>query len=100
MRYPSNCECECDNSCDICEYLDYENCKYRKKLVEQLVGECAEYIDSVSYAGSNSIECYSRENIHKCSSWILYIVLISIIFKINIGIAIYFAYYKYVNRNK
>ena len=24
---PSNCECECDKTCDIGEYLDYENCK-------------------------------------------------------------------------
>ena len=28
---PSNFECECDKSCDVGEYLDYENCKYRKK---------------------------------------------------------------------
>ena len=28
----SNCECECDKSCDVDEYLDYENCKYRKKI--------------------------------------------------------------------
>ena len=28
---PSNCECECDKSCDIGEYLDYENCKCKKK---------------------------------------------------------------------
>ena len=28
---PSNCECECDKLCDIGQYLDYENCKYRKK---------------------------------------------------------------------
>ena len=27
---PSNCECECDNSCDIGEYLDYENCMCKK----------------------------------------------------------------------
>ena len=27
---PSNCECECDKSCDIGEYLDYENCKCKK----------------------------------------------------------------------
>ena len=26
-----NCECECDKSCDIGEYLDHENCKCRKK---------------------------------------------------------------------
>ena len=28
----SNCECECDKSCDVGEYLDYENCKCRKKI--------------------------------------------------------------------
>ena len=28
---PSNCECECDKSCDVEEYLDYKNCKCRKK---------------------------------------------------------------------
>ena len=34
---PSNCECECDKSRDIGEYLDYKNCKCRKKLVDKLV---------------------------------------------------------------
>ena len=28
---PSNCECGCDKSCDVVEYLDYANCKFRKK---------------------------------------------------------------------
>ena len=32
----SNCECKCDKSCDIGEYLDYENCICRKKLVDKL----------------------------------------------------------------
>ena len=27
---PSNCECECDRSCDVGEYLDYKNCNCRK----------------------------------------------------------------------
>ena len=27
----SNCECECDKLCDIGEYLDYKNCRCRKK---------------------------------------------------------------------
>ena len=34
---PSNCECECDKSCDVGEYLDYENSKCRKRLVHKLV---------------------------------------------------------------
>ena len=32
---PSNCEC--DKLCDVGEYLDYSNYKYRKKLVDKLV---------------------------------------------------------------
>ena len=31
IRNPGNCECECDKSCDVGEYLDYENCKWIKK---------------------------------------------------------------------
>ena len=34
------------------------------------------------------------------NSCILYIVLFSIFFKINFGIATSFVYYKYMNRNK
>ena len=44
---PSNCECECDKACDISEYLDYENCKCRKKLVDKLVDECPETNEEV-----------------------------------------------------
>ena len=42
---PSNCERECGKSCDTGEYLDYENCKCRKKLVDKLVEECTESTD-------------------------------------------------------
>ena len=31
IRNASNCECECDKSCNIGEYLDYKNGKCRKK---------------------------------------------------------------------
>ena len=30
---PSNCECECDKLCNVSGYLDYENCKCRKKAL-------------------------------------------------------------------
>ena len=35
-----SCECECDKSCDIGKYLDYENYKRRKKLIDRLIEEC------------------------------------------------------------
>ena len=33
----SNCECECDKSWDVGKYLDYKNCKCRKRLIDKLV---------------------------------------------------------------
>ena len=44
---PSNFECECDKSCGVGQYLDYENCKCRKKLLDKLTEECTETDDEV-----------------------------------------------------
>ena len=84
---PSNWECECDKSYDIGEYLDYKNCKCRKKLVDKLVEECTE---TNNEAKLTKITLAQNENKHKSSSCTLYTVLFSIIFTINIGIGIYF----------
>ena len=98
---PSNCECECDKSCDVGEYLDYENCKCRKKLVEECTKNTHEVkIAEITSAELRSMELHSTENIHKFSSCTLYIMLFSIIFTISIGIATYFVHYKYMNHNK
>ena len=50
-------------------------------------------IGETSLVKINSTKC-------KHNSCILYAVLFSIFFTINIGIAAYFVYYKYMNRNK
>ena len=47
---PSNCKCECGKSCDVGEYLDYENSKCRKKVVDELAEKCTENIDEVKMA--------------------------------------------------
>ena len=87
---PSNCECECDQSCGVGEYLDYLNCKCRKKLVDKFVDECSENIDEVELAKITLAEHENEyENVCKCSCT-LYIMLLSIIFTINIGISTYF----------
>ena len=89
---PSNCKCESDKSCDFGEYLDYENCKCRKRLIDKLIEECNENINK-------EVKILDKHG-DKCSSCILNIVLLSIVFTVNIGIATYFAYYKCMNRNK
>ena len=60
-----NCECECDKSCDVGEYLDYSNCKCRKKLVDKLVEECTE---NVKEEKITEITLYENKNKHKRSS--------------------------------
>ena len=94
---PSNCESECDKSCDVGEYLDFENCKCRKKLVDKLVEECTENVKEVKLAKITSAEDESK---YKRSSCTLYVVLFSIVFTTNVGIATYSIYYKYMNRDK
>ena len=76
---PSNCKCECDKSCDSGKYLDYENCKCRKKLIGKLIEACNENIEETSLIKINSTKW-------KSNSCIIYIVLFSIHFTINIGI--------------
>ena len=45
---PSDCECECDKSCHVGEYLDYENCRCRKTLLDKLVEEGGENVEEVN----------------------------------------------------
>ena len=89
------CECEelidkgvCDKTCDIREYLDYENCKCRKKLVD----EFTENIEEVKLA---KISLAENENNYKCSSCTVHIMLFWIVFTIFTGITTYFIYYNW-----
>ena len=88
---PSNHECECDKACDVGEYLGYENCNYRKKIVDKLVDECTETVEEVKLA---KIILAENENSCKCSSYTMYTVLFWICFTINVGgTGAYFVYF-------
>ena len=88
---PRNCECECDKSCDDDEYLDYENCKCRKRLIDKLVDECTETVEEVKPAIITLVE---NENSYKCSSCTVYTVSFWIFFTINVGgIGVGFVYF-------
>ena len=64
---PSNCECECDKSCDVGEYLDYENWKCRKRLIDKLLDECTETVEEEEVKPC-IITLAETENSYKCSS--------------------------------
>ena len=96
----SKCECECYRSCDFSEYLDYKNCKCRKRWVDKLAEECTENTDEPRLVEINSTECNSVENKCKHNSSTLYIVLFSIIFTISVGIGSYFlCFYCYLKKD-
>ena len=65
-------------------------------MVNILVEECNETIDEVKLT---KIALAENENSYECNSYILYIVLFSIFFTINVGSGAYFDYYKYTNCN-
>ena len=75
------------NDVMLVKYLDYENCKCRKKIVDKLVDKCTETVEEVKLA--------ENENNYKCSSCTVYTVLFWTFFTINIGgIGAYFVYFQ------
>ena len=84
--------CECDKSCDFGEYLDYENCKCRKRLVE----ECNENIDEEKLT---ELTLFEHKNGCTCY-YAVFIVLGVIALAVSIAIDTYFVHYKYMNQNK
>ena len=92
---PSNCEFESDKSCDVGEYLDSENCKCRKRLVDKLVEECGENVDEAKLAG---VTLFEHGNECSCS-YTVFIVLVVIALTVSIGIYAYYTY-KYIKGNK
>ena len=71
----------CDKLCDIGEYLDYKNCKCRKKLLHKLVEESSENIDGNKKIYNGAF------NDHKnvCNSCKIYLILFVTAFLIIIG---------------
>ena len=75
IENPSNCEYECDKPCDVRQYLDDENCQWRKKFVHKLVKECSEIIDE-----NEMISLTLNDYEYACGSCTIYIVLFFIVF--------------------
>ena len=94
---PSNCEFECDKSCDNGEYLDYKNCNCRKKIIDKLIEECSENIDGNEMLYNENLDIILSSDINKTSGFcILYITLFSVFLIISISMAIYVYFFLYL----
>ena len=66
-------ECEFDKSCDVGEYLDYVNSKYRKELVDKLVEKCGKDIDGNVMAFNATLYYYglNRKVSRSCRRYVI-----------------------------
>ena len=92
---PTNCKCDCDKSCNTSQYLDYSDCKYKKKIIDLIVEKCIEYDDDKTKLvnitdNKTKIVNKTVENICK-----VYIVLTIVAIVISTVYSIYFVYYKW-----
>ena len=57
---PSTCTCGCDKYYETGQYLDYDNCVFRKKLIDYLIEECTSIasIDLIEKKESSGVNIY------------------------------------------
>ena len=92
---PSNCDCECDKSCGIGEYLDYKNCVCRNSIVNKLVEECTNVIDSNNIY-NETLDTISSDDRASCT---LYVVLFAVFLTASVIICSSFIYFLWYKKN-
>ena len=86
MWNPSTCSCECDRYCETGQYLDYKNCVFRKKIIDDLIEQCTSIVDMD--IKNNTLSKKSDE-----SSSNIYFVLFIIFLVLFILFLVVFIYY-------
>ena len=87
---PSNCECECNKSCDVGEYLDYKTCKCRNKLGDKLVEKCIENINGNEMIYNETLNKILLNDYKKvCGSCTLYIVFFALFLETSTVISVF-----------
>ena len=83
---------------NVGEYLNYSDCKCRKKLTDKLIDECIGTIEETKLVNTTFTE---NENNYECTSCIVYIALMIIASTIFTVITVYLVYYNWylINNN-
>ena len=91
---PSNCECECDKSCDTREYSDHKNCKCRKRIIDKLAEECSKNINENETIDIIPLNVYKKV----CNYCMVYIVLFVAFLIASIYICNVFIYFHWYSK--
>ena len=96
---PSNCNCDCDKSCDIGECSDYKNCKCRRKIIGSLVEECSKNIDENEMIYNETLNGITLNDYKKlCDPCTLHIVLFVVFLVTSIVISSVFIYFYWYSK--
>ena len=93
---PSNCKCECDKSCNTSQYLDYLDCKCKKKIIDLIVEKCFEYDDQTKLVNitvtknNNQTKLVNKTVENSCK---VYIILTIVAIVISTVFSNFFYYY-------
>ena len=86
MCNPRTCSCECDKYCETGQYLDYNNCVCRKKIIDDLIEQCTSIVDIE--IKNNTL---SKKNNESSSNiyFILFIVFLALFILFLVGFIYY-----------
>ena len=89
MWNPSTCACECGMWCKPGQYLDYQKCVCKNKLIGKVISKCTSFInESMMNNNNNIVNDNTTENI--------FIGLFSLLISIGIICFCVFAYFKWI----
>ena len=86
MWNPSTCSWECDRYCETGQYLDYKNCAYRIKIIDDFIEQCTSIVDMD--IKNNTL---SKKNDESSSN--IYFILFIVILVLFILFLVGFIYY-------
>ena len=86
MWNPSTFSCECDRYCETGQYLDYKNCVFIKKIIDDLIEQCTSIADM--YIKNNTLSKKSDESFSN-----IYFVLFIVFLVLFILFLVVFIYY-------
>ena len=96
---PSLFECECDKLCDIGKYLDYANCKCRKRQIDRLVEKCSEDIGRNEMVYNSPLYDFGlNKKISKSCMFYVILLIIACIITMNIISGTCFNFYQLMER--
>ena len=90
---PSICECQCDMWCKPGQYLDYEKCVCKNKLIGEVIAECTSVINETMM---NNKKYISNDD----TIMNIFIGLFSVVMFIGIVCLCVFAYFKWIKGKK